>query len=118
MIRYIEPNGILFDHGKLIVGVNGDNCLKAINISNKKIEEIAHLGPGIIDGVKKCSVGYLVSHLEGNLYLIDNSGQVTEILNTQDQKISIADFEYIREKGLIIVPDLRSNRLIAYQYKP
>lgn len=116
--KIFRPNGILFDRGKLIVGVNGDNCLKAIDISNKRIEEIAHFGAGIIDGVIKCNKGYLVSQLEGNLYLIDDSKQVNNILAGRAQKISIADFEYIEGKGMIIVPDLKSNRLIAYQYRP
>jgi hypothetical protein len=112
-----KPNGILYDNGKLIIGVNADSKLKAVNISDKEITDIAHLAPGIIDGIKKCGEGWLVSHFEGNLYLIEPSGQIKELLNTRNEKKYIADFEYIRDKGLIIVPDLWGNRLSGYQYK-
>jgi len=112
-----RPNGILFDNGKLIVGVNGDNYLKAVNISNKEIVEIAHLGPGIIDGIKKCGEDYLVSHFLGNLYLVKPSGEVKELLNTRDAKINIADFEYIEDKELIVIPALWNNKLIGYRFR-
>ena len=112
-----KPNGILYDNGKIIVGVNADSKLKAVNISDREITDIAHLAPGIIDGIKKCGEGWLVSHFEGNLYLIEPSGQILELLNTRNEKKYIADFEYIRDKGLIVVPDLWGNRLSGYQYK-
>jgi sugar lactone lactonase YvrE len=112
-----RPNGVLFDDGKIIVGVNSDNCLKAVNISNKEITQIAHLGPGIIDGIKKCGDGYLVSHFLGNLYLVKPTGEVKELLNTRDAKINIADFEYIADKGLIIIPAMQNNKLLGYQFK-
>jgi hypothetical protein len=112
-----KPNGILYDNGKLIIGVNADSKLKAVNISDKEITDIAHLAPGIIDGIKKCGEGWLVSHFEGNLYLIEPYGQIKELLNTRNEKKYIADFEYIRDKGLIIVPDLWGNRLSGYHYK-
>ncbi len=110
-----RPNGILFDDGKLIVGVNSDNFLKAVNVSSKQITKIAQLGPGIIDGIKKCGDGYLVSHFLGNLYLVKPSGQVTELINTRDAEINIADFEYIAEKDMVVVPAMRKNKLICYR---
>jgi sugar lactone lactonase YvrE len=110
-----QPNGVLFDDGKLIVGVNSDNFLKAVDISSKQITKIAHLGPGIIDGIKKCGDGYLVSHFLGNLYLVKPSGQVTELINTRDAEINIADFEYISDKDMVIVPAMRKNKLICYR---
>jgi len=113
-----RPNGVLYDEGKLIVGVNGDSRLKAVNISDKRVTDIAQLGPGIIDGIQKCGKGWLVSHFEGNLYFISPTGEVKELLNTRDKKINIADFQYIPGKNLIIIPDLWQNKLICYLYKP
>ncbi len=108
-------NGIIYEQENLIVGINGDNCLKSINISTKEIKVLGNVGPGIIDGVKKCSKGYLVSHLEGSIYLVDNKGVCSEILNVRNENISIADFEYVEEKNLIIIPDLKGNRIITYK---
>ncbi len=113
-----RPNGILFDDGRLIVGVNSDNYLKTVNISNKQVSEIANLGPGIIDGIKKCRDGYLVSHYLGNLYMVKPTGEVTELINTRDAKINIADFEYIADKHLIIIPALQNNKLFGYKFSP
>ncbi len=113
-----RPNGILFDDGKLIVGVNSDNNLKAVDVSTKEVVNISHLGPGIIDGVKKCGDGYLVSHYMGNLYMVDASGEVKELINTRDEEINIADFEYIPGKSLVVVPALRNNKLLAYRLSP
>ncbi len=112
-----RPNGILFDDGKLLVAVNSDNYLKAVNISNKQITKIAHLGPGILDGIKKCGDGYLVSHYLGNLYLVKPSGQVTELLNTRDAEINIADFEYIADKDMVVIPALKQNKLLSYRLR-
>jgi sugar lactone lactonase YvrE len=111
-----RPNGILYDNGKLIVGVNSDNYLKAVNIADKKVTNIALLGPGIIDGIKKCGDNYLVSHYMGNLYMVKPNGEVTELINTRDEKTYIADFEYIADKQLIVIPALPNNKLLGYKF--
>jgi sugar lactone lactonase YvrE len=110
-----RPNGVLFDNGKLIIGVNSDNFLKAVDVSSRQITKIAELGPGTIDGIKKCGDEYLVSHFSGNLYLVKPSGQVTELINTRDAEINIADFEYIPDKDMIVVPAMRKNKIICYR---
>ncbi len=112
-----RPNGILCDNDKLIVGANSDNYLKAVTITSKEVTNIAHLGPGIIDGIKKCGQDYLVSLFMGNLYLVTPSGQVTELLNTREEKINLADFEYIEDKELIVIPALWNNKLLGYRYQ-
>jgi hypothetical protein len=112
-----RPNGVLYDNGKLIVGVNSDNCLKAVTIDTKEVTNIAHLGPGIIDGVKKCGKDYLVTLFMGNLLLVTPSGQVTELLNTREKNINLADFEYIEDKQLVVIPALWNNKLMGYQLK-
>lgn len=110
-----RPNGVLIDDGKLIVGVNSDNYLKAVDVSTKEVTKIAHLGPGIIDGIKKCGEGYLVSLFYGNLYFVTTSGEVKELINTRDEKINIADFEYIPDKNTVVVPALQNNKLLGYK---
>src|SRR4030042_3546834 len=103
-----QTNGILVDGDILIVGANSDGSLKAVNTTDMAICKIASLPPGIIDGIKKCGDDYLVSHYEGNLYLVSNNGEVTELLNTRTEQIYCADFEYIDELNLLIIPALRN----------
>lgn len=111
-----KTNGILIDGINLLAGVNADNSLKAVNINDMTITRIATLPPGIIDGIKKCGDDYLVSIYEGNLYLVSKSGEVTELLNTRSEQIFCADFEYIDEMNLLIVPALKNNKLFIYKY--
>jgi sugar lactone lactonase YvrE len=111
------PNGILYDEGKLIIGVNSDNYLKSIDIKTKAITKIALLGEGTIDGIKKYGDDYLVSHVMGNIYLVKKTGEVKELLNTRVQEVKCADFEYIAEKKMILVPALSTNRVIGYQFQ-
>jgi hypothetical protein len=39
-----------------------------------------------IYGIKECGNGYMVSHYEGNLFLVTHGGQVEELLITRDEK--------------------------------
>jgi sugar lactone lactonase YvrE len=111
-----RPNGLLVHKNQLIVGNNGDNCLKAVNLADKKISTIVNLGKGIIDGIKTDKEGnYLVSHYEGKVYRITPSGQVTKLLDTSVPPIRTADFEYIIGKNLFIIPSLEGNRVVTYQ---
>jgi sugar lactone lactonase YvrE len=117
-VAIVYPNGIEYDNGKLIVGVNSDNFLKSIDIKTKEIHNIAYLGEGLIDGIKKCDDGYLVSNYYGILFLVNQNGTVTQLMNTKDQNIPCADFEYIKDEKMVIVPTLWNNKLYAYRYNP
>lgn len=112
----IRPNGICVDKDKLIVGNNGDESLKSVNLSDKKISTIVNLGPGIIDGIKADGQGnYIVSHWEGKVYLITQSGKKVELVNSIEARINCADLEYVPEKNLLFIPTFYGNRLMAYQ---
>jgi len=111
-------NGIIADGDKLIAGATGDSCLKSITLDNKRIDIIARFPSGILDGIKKYGNDYLVSHFEGNLYRVDENGKVSEILNVREQKLHCADFEFIEEKNLFVIPALWNNSVVAYQYNP
>jgi DNA-binding beta-propeller fold protein YncE len=112
------PNGIEYDEGKLIIVTNGDNYLKSIDIKTKEIHNIAYLGEGLLDGVKKCTDGYLVSNYYGILLLVEQNGTAKELLNTKDQNIPCADFEFINNEQMIIIPTLWNNKLYGYKYNP
>lgn len=55
------PNGLLVRGNTLIVGANGDNCLKSIDLDTRAIQTLTHLGPGNIDGIQATADGLLVS---------------------------------------------------------
>lgn len=109
-----RTNGILFDNGKLIVGVNSDSTLKAIDVKTKAISPIAQLKKGIIDGIKPIGDDYLVSFFEGNLFRVTKAGKVTQLLNSRNIH-NLADFEYIESKRLLVVPALWQHKVIGYR---
>ncbi|MFC2112929.1 SMP-30/gluconolactonase/LRE family protein [Bacteroidota bacterium] len=109
-------NGLLYHEGSLLVGNSGDLTLKRIDLESREVFDIVKLDTGIIDGIKNYQGNeYLVSHWSGNLYLVSSGGTITELLNTRKKKISIADFEYIKELNLVIIPTFGTNRVIAYR---
>ena len=97
-------NGICVDGDSLIVGDCNHNLLQRLDIKTKSITPIVSTGSGVIDGVKKDQKGnILISLWRGELYRIDASGQLEQLLNTHG-KFNIADFEYVPEKNAVIVP--------------
>jgi hypothetical protein len=48
---------------------------------------------------------------------VAESGEKIELLNTQEAAINIADFEYIPEKNLLVIPTLTGNEVFAYSLK-
>jgi len=111
-----SPNGLLIHDGRLIVGNNADHSVKAVDLSSKKIVLIARLEPGIIDGIKVDDDGnYIVSHAEGRIYRITVSGEVSKLIDTTGPGQYTADFEYIADKKLLVVPTLLNDRVIAYR---
>jgi hypothetical protein len=46
---------------------------------------------------------------------VSSSGKTTELLNTTAPQTFCADFEYIEDLQLLVIPTLYDNRLIAYK---
>jgi sugar lactone lactonase YvrE len=89
--------------------------LKSVDLASKKITKIACLGARVLDGIRVDNQGnFLVSHWEGQTYLVSPDGQVIEILDTMPVKVNSADFEFIKEKNLLIIPTFTDNRVMAY----
>jgi hypothetical protein len=112
-----EPNGLYVDKETLIVGNSGDGCLKAVNLSDKKISTIVCLGSGSnMDGVRSDGRGnYIISDFNGRVFLTTPSGQKTELLNTTTPQLFCADLEYIPEQKLLVIPTLYDNRIMTYR---
>lgn len=113
-----NPNGLHVLGRELIVGNNGDNSLKAIDLESKKIIKIANLGPGIIDGIRSDHEGNLiVSHWEGKIYRISRNGTVEKLLDLTARRINTADLEYIQKRGLLVIPTFMNDRVLIYRVK-
>jgi hypothetical protein len=107
----------IIDGSRLLVGCSGDPALKAVDLKTKQVSILAKLYPGaIMDGLQPFGDGrILFSDFNGHLFLLENTGQYREILNTTTIQANLADFEWIPEKKLLIIPGLYSNQLVAYR---
>ena len=113
----LKLNAIFYDNGYLIVGNSDSKKLQRVNIETREIKTIACLGRGIIDGIKKNENGnYLISLWEGELYEIGKNGEVTHLFSS-NYKYNIADFEYIPESGMLILPTFMEKNIKCFKIK-
>jgi len=56
---------------------------------------------------------YLVSHWEGQVYRISPDGEVVELLDALPLGWNTADFEYLPEENLLLIPTFMDNRVRA-----
>lgn len=114
-----QVNGITVDKNKIFIGTTGDGKIKSIDAGTKEIKTIFGLGAGtIMDGLTKDGQGnLLISDNAGRLFRVALDGKSELLLNTKSKQISIADFEYIPEKKLLIIPAMTDNKLIMYKIK-
>jgi sugar lactone lactonase YvrE len=111
-----QPNGIHIRGNRLLWGNNGDGCLKAADLATKRVEILARLPPGTIDGIQSAPNGdTLVSHNEGRLYRIGPAGTVVKILDTSVVGLNLADFGYDGKSGLLVFPTFRAHKVVAYR---
>ena len=107
-------NGLCIDKDKLIAGITSYHSLTSIDLNTKAISTIVRFGEGLMDGIKVDQHGnYLVSHYEGRIYRVTPSGEATNLLYLQGTRC--ADFDYIPEKGLLIIPTLETNEMMVYK---
>jgi hypothetical protein len=111
-----NPNGLCLAGRELLVGNNGDRCLKAIALDSRQVRTITRFRSGIIDGIAVDGKGnILLSHNEGRLYRIDKEGVCQKLLDTTVIGTSLADFAFAPETGLLVFPTFTGNSLLAYR---
>jgi len=109
-------NGLYVQGNELIVGNSGDGFLTAVDLGTKRVRRIVCLGARVLDGIRPDGQGnWLVSHWEGQLYRVSPDGTPVEILDLLPEGQNTADFEYIPERGLIVIPTFVGNRVRAYR---
>lgn len=112
-----QVNGLHYSNGKLYAGCSSDASLRSIDLKSGEIRTIARLDAGaIVDGIETDEKGnILVSDYNGKIFSISQNGQKTLLLDSTAPKHFCANFAYIPEKKLIIVPSLNDNRVTAYR---
>ncbi len=112
-LNYEKPNGLFMSGSTLLVGT-AQGLLRIDPHSKTIAMEIEHQGG--IDGIKPIGGGrYIVSDWKGKIQIIEKGQTSVVLMDTSAQKINAADFEYIPEKNLVIIPTFFDNRLVAYQ---
>jgi hypothetical protein len=114
----LGPNGLFIDGDKLLYG-NTDGDIKVVDLTSKQIRTLTNVGWGSnIDGFKLDGQGnYLISDFNGRIFRVTRTGDTKEILNLTSSGTYCADFEYIPEKDLLLVPSLYDNRVAAWRYQ-
>jgi sugar lactone lactonase YvrE len=111
-----RPNGLLVQGGRLLVAVNGDGCLKSVDLTTKAVTVVARFGPGLLDGLQAEPDGsLLVSHNEGRLFRVSPAGEITKVLDLSVIEVPIADFAYDPAGRRVVFPTWLDNRVMAYR---
>lgn len=109
-----RPNALYCEKQRLLVGQNGK--LVAADLKSGALGTLAVFERGSnIDGIEADgSGGYLVGDHNGKLYRLDDRGNRTLLLDTSNPGEKIADFAYIPQLKLLIIPTFDANSLAAY----
>jgi len=107
-------NGLLIDGNYLLIGNRGDNNIISVSLSDKSVKVLAKGISKGIDGIKKIGGYYLISWLT-KIKIVNTNGYNQTLQNTKTKGDWRADFEFIKDKNILVVPTLRSNKVIAYK---
>jgi sugar lactone lactonase YvrE len=111
-----RANGLHVNGHELLIGNSGDGILKAVDLEHKTLRKIACLGAAVIDGIRLDAAGnYLVSKWDGQVFKVSPDGHVVEILDIRAQGLNTADFEYLVDQNLLVIPTFLGNRVVAYR---
>jgi sugar lactone lactonase YvrE len=121
----LNPNGLHVQGDRLIVGAWGamtdgvskelPGHLLAVSLVDKTISSIGDGSSiGNLDGVEEDTDGsfYVTDWMAGKLFHISPAGRV-DLLLTLEQ--GMADHELLPDKGLILLPMMMNNKLLAYR---
>ena len=109
-------NGLFVHGNELLVGNSGDGSLKSVGLDSSVCRTVINLGAGVVDGIRVDRRGnYLVSNWEGKVYFIPPSGEIVEMLDTMADGQNTANFEFVSDRNLLVIPTFMGNRVTAYR---
>lgn len=113
--KFYRPNGLFTEKENLYVGAY--KGIFKVKVENGE-REVVFNNEGMKDGIARFNDnGFIYSDWIGNVYTVDKDGKRENILDTSPEKINAADFEYIPEKNLIVIPTFLHNSVMAYELK-
>jgi sugar lactone lactonase YvrE len=108
-------NGLIVQGDRLIATTMGSESLVSINMETAEIEGIVDLRPFGGDGITADGTGaFLVSDFNGLLLRVTPAGDRDVLIDTRDVGISLTDFAFAPEHGLVVVPTMRGNSVMAF----
>jgi len=111
-----NPNGILADNDRILIGVSAEGRLKAFDLNTAELTTFLSMGDvANMDGLTSDGKGgYLFSDYYGRICHADAQGKFTVLRDSRGAHGYAADFEYIPSKGMLIVPAFLGNEIKAY----
>ncbi len=111
-----RSNGLHWHDDQLIVGSTGNGRLARVDPDSGAVLGFTLLGGGFLDGIRNGPDGsLLVSHWRGPLYHLDAQGHPTVWLESPGPGLSNADFDYVPDRHLLIIPTFYANQLVAFR---
>lgn len=109
-------NGLIVEGDRLIATTMGSESLAFLNLETAKIESIVDLRPFGGDGITADGTdAFLVSDFNGLLLRVTPTGDRDVLIDTRDVGISLTDFAFASEHGLVVIPTLRGNSVMAFK---
>jgi hypothetical protein len=120
-------NGIIVDGNTLLVATLGDmsggfanmkpSNIKIVDLATKAVTDYGSPAPiGGLDGLETYEDGVAVSdNSGGRLLSVARDGSLTELAAPG---AGAADFEYVADEGLFVIPMLNTGEVIAYRAGP
>ena len=110
-----SPNAMYVEGDNLFIGVDG-KVLQA-NLIDKSVNTFAQFEQSaLIDGIQSDGKGnYFISDYNGKVYSVDSNGKRKMIMDTSTKGTQSADFLYIPDKQLLVIPTFLSNSIEAYK---
>lgn len=122
------PNGLTIDGTYLLVasvGTEGGSFdkmspanVKKVDLVSKEISDFGTAAPiGALDGIERTGDGgvTVTDNFGGRVLLVKPGEPAEEIAKV---KPGSADHEFVPNLGLLIIPQMRENELVAYNWKP
>jgi sugar lactone lactonase YvrE len=110
-----RPNGLWVEGNILWVVFSGSGNMMKVDMDTKE-SALFTTGLGAADGIMPDGKGgWVVSSWAGQAFHVSAGGEVKVFLDTRDVNQNCADFAYIPEKNLLLVPTFNDNRVIAYK---
>lgn len=122
----IGPNGLTIIGPDLVVSLLGDMSaglktqvnVKKIDLASKKLSDFGTADPiGNLDGIEPDGEGgvFVTANPQGLLFDVKPGKQAVEIGKL---KPGAADFEYVPDRKLFVIPQMGESEIVAYTWAP